>query len=73
MSPAARDYLAAYRASEKAAKARAALPIGSSRARVTTANKRWMSAAEHRDRLESQLSPADLAEVQKRLAKEDQK
>jgi hypothetical protein len=70
MTPAAREYLAAYRASEKASKARAALPAGSSRARVTTVNARWSSAAEHRDRLEAALTPADLAEVRARLALE---
>ena len=31
--------------------ARAALPPGSSRARVTTANARWARAAEERDRI----------------------
>ena len=70
MTPAARAYLAAYRASEKASKARQALPVGSSRARVTTANARWSNAAEYRDRLEAQLSPEELAEVHERLEKE---
>ena len=70
MTPAAREYLAAHRASGKASKARADLPAGSSRARVTTANARWSSAAEHRDRLEAALTPADLAEVRARLALE---
>jgi len=37
-------------ASQRAAAARSALPPGSSRARVTTANARWARAAEHRDR-----------------------
>ena len=37
-------------ASLAACDARAALPPGSSRARVTTANARWARAAEHRDR-----------------------
>jgi hypothetical protein len=46
-----RELAAAQRASERAAQARAALPAGSSRARVTTANAKWMRAAEHRDRL----------------------
>lgn len=36
--------------SDRAVEARAALPAGSSRARVTTANARWMRAAEARDR-----------------------
>lgn len=56
-----RAYLAAERASARAADARAALPIGSTRARVTTANARWKSAAEERDRLWSALSPDDQA------------
>lgn len=38
--------------SERLAQARGALPAGSSRARVTTANARWMRAAEERDRIE---------------------
>lgn len=70
MTPAAREYLAACWASEKASKARFALPAGSSRAKVTTANKRWESAAEHRDRLEARLSPEELAEVRQRIALE---
>ena len=37
--------------SARACEARGRLPMGSSRARVTTANARWRSAAEHRDRL----------------------
>lgn len=45
----------AERDSQKATEARASLPPGSSRARVTTANARWMRKAEHRDRLARQL------------------
>ena len=41
--------------SMKAAAARHALPPGSSRARVTTANARWASAAEARDRIQEQI------------------
>lgn len=44
------------RDSERAAAARAALPPGSSRARVTTANARWARHAEERDRLERQIA-----------------
>jgi len=48
---AARRALAkAQAASTKASEARAALPPGSSRAKVTTLNARWMRAAEERDR-----------------------
>lgn len=49
----------AQKASAKAAMARLALPAGSSRARVTTANARWARAAEHRDRLARQLLIAE--------------
>lgn len=42
-------------ASAKACSARAALPPGSSRARVTTANARWASAAEARDRCQERI------------------
>lgn len=45
-------YDGAQHASLKAAAARAALPIGSSRARVTTAEARWAQNAERRDTLE---------------------
>ncbi len=46
---------AAQRASDRACARRAALPPGSSRARVTTANARWMRAAEERDRVQRLL------------------
>lgn len=45
----------AQRASDRATEARAALPAGSSRARVTTANARWMRAAEYRDICEARV------------------
>lgn len=48
----------AQKKSDAAAQARAKLPPGSSRARVTSANARWARAAEHRDRLERQLREA---------------
>ena len=70
MTPEGRAYLAAYRASVKAAKARADLPAGSSRARVTTANARWKSAAEERDRLEAYVKPDELKAIRSRIAKE---
>ena len=56
----------AQAASERAMDARGALPPGSSRARVTTANARWASAAEHRDRVRDalHLAQAMLASVQ---------
>lgn len=44
----------------RTSEARRALPPGSSRARVTTANARWARAAEHYDRLLAELSvPGD--------------
>lgn len=39
----------------KASEARQKLPAGSSRARVTSVNARWASAAEERDRVRQQL------------------
>lgn len=42
---------------------RTALPAGSSRAKVTSANARWISAAEERDRLEALLTPEDRVAV----------
>ena len=44
------------KASEKACRARGALPPGSSRARVTTANARWARAAEARDRVQEMVA-----------------
>lgn len=49
---------AAQRKSMKAAEARARLPAGATRARVTTANARWARAAEERDRIERELRAA---------------
>lgn len=46
------------KAAAKAGERRAALPAGSSRARVTTANARWARAAEARDRVERELAEA---------------
>lgn len=40
----------------KACKARGDLPIGASRARLTTANARWMRASEYRDRILAKIS-----------------
>lgn len=58
MTPRLIAYIRAADASQRAAVARAALPPGSSRARVTSANARWSSQAEERDRLARDL-PAD--------------
>jgi len=52
---------AAQRASEKASARRRSLPVGSSRARVTTANARWMRAAEARDRLAAAVAAVEAA------------
>ena len=48
---------------ERTSKARQALPPGSSRAKVTTANARWARACEARARLERLRS--DLVEAQR--------
>jgi len=58
-SPEVRAYLKAAAASERASEVRRDLPPGSSRAKVTTANARWASAAEERERLAALLSPED--------------
>lgn len=50
---------AATEKSERAMEARMRLPAGSTRARVTSANARWMRAAEHRDLLLRQLEDAE--------------
>lgn len=50
-----RDLAAAQKKSWEAAAKRGALPAGSTRARVTTANAKWSRAAEHRDRIEEEL------------------
>ena len=50
-----KGYIAAAKKSAKCSEARGALPAGSTRARVTTANARWMRAAEERDRVEKEL------------------
>ena len=44
------------RRAAKASEARYSLPPGTSRARVTTANARWMSYAEARDRAAKDLA-----------------
>jgi len=51
----------AQKASTKASDARFALPAGSSRAKVTTANARWMRASEDRDRQAERLRKELLA------------
>lgn len=53
-----RALVAAQARSTKTSEARLALPAGSSRARVTTANARWMRASEDRDRREAALRAA---------------
>jgi hypothetical protein len=46
----------ATRDSERAAEALTALPAGSSRARVTSANARWTRAAQHHDDIARRLA-----------------
>lgn len=60
-------FVRAQEASLRASKARASLPAGSSRAKVTTANARWSSAAEERDRLAADLPDDFVAAVQRSL------
>lgn len=50
-----RELARAEAASKRWSERRAALPAGSTRARVTTANAKWARAAEHRDRIAAQL------------------
>lgn len=47
------------KASARAAERRSALPAGSSRARVTTANAFWARVAEARDRVATELRDAE--------------
>lgn len=51
--------------SEAATLARMNLPAGTTRARVTTANAKWMRSAEHRDRIQNELEKleAELGQV----------
>ena len=56
-----RDLERANAKSIRLCQARADLPPGTSRARVTTANARWARAAEERDRL---LRAVEMAEAQ---------
>ena len=53
-----RELAKAQAASLKAAEDRGNLPAGSSRARVTTANARWRTLAEYRDRVQADLNAA---------------
>lgn len=58
-----RAYLRAVEESRRACDARMALPPGSSRAKVTRLNARWMLLAEERDRLAAALSPEERVSV----------
>jgi len=60
-------YIRAADASHRASEARRALPPGSSRAKVTSANARWISQAEERDRLGRELPVDFTAAVQAAL------
>lgn len=51
-----RELRKAESASAQASETRRALPAGSSRARVTSANARWSRAAEYRDLLAKRLA-----------------
>lgn len=54
-----RELEVAQRKSTKAMDRRRAMPPGSSRARVTTANANWARAAESRDRIKDLLDKAE--------------
>lgn len=56
-----RELMAAEMKVERTSLARRSLPAGSSRARVTTANARWSTACEARDRLRSEATDRGLA------------
>ena len=47
---------------EKSCAYRASLPVGSSRARVTTANARWITWSQARDKVEAKLDEAKKAQ-----------
>lgn len=55
LAAASKAFRDALRKMRKASDARRALPIGSSRARVTTANSRWATACEAVERLRREL------------------
>jgi hypothetical protein len=55
ISDRAKSWAKAIQDSERASKIRAALEPGASRARITSANAKWSTAAEHRDRCEANL------------------
>lgn len=63
---------AADRKSDRLSQARAALPAGTSRARVTTANARWSRAAEARDHLRVLLADAEAAASEATRLREEQ-
>lgn len=50
-----KQLIAAQLKVERESESRRNLPPGSTRARVTTANARWMAICEHRDRLHDEL------------------
>lgn len=68
-SPALKLWQTAHRKSADLAAKRAEMPIGSSRARVTTANAQWSRWAEERERLYTALTPEDKTTAD-RIAKE---
>ena len=70
LSEAQRAYRAACAASAKASAVRRDLPPGSSRAKVTTANARWSSAAEERERIGATLTLDERAAVDAMYAAE---
>jgi len=65
-----RELIKAEKDSLRACMARAALPLGSSRARTTTAVARWWTLAEYRDKLINQYEAAggDWSTLRARIA-----
>lgn len=64
-----REFKRAVRAVRRTSAARRSLPPGSSRAKVTTANARWLSACEDRDRQLAALREAGLGALAQQVVK----
>lgn len=60
-------YLRALRDRTRASEARRLLPPGSTRARITSANARWMSACEKADRMWEEMKKAGLEDLGRAL------
>ena len=67
-----RELRAAFRARSRASARRRDLPVGSSRARLTTANARWMTACEEWDRVEKKARDAGMEHLVDMVRGEDE-